>query len=77
LRCRRIRCIGLGADPFRPDAVARVFAVKGRTRRALPLIAADPDQVADRLGALPESRRASRFWPGPLTLLLAPRRRWR
>ena len=32
---------GLAADPFRPDAVARVFDVKGRTaERALPLIAA-------------------------------------
>ena len=64
---------GLGADPFRPDAVARVFAVKGRVaERALPLIAADADQVADRLGILPElaGRLASRFWPGPLTLLL-------
>ena len=65
---------GLGADPFRPDAVARVFAVKGRVaERALPLIAADTDQVADHLGTLPElaGRLASRFWPGPLTLLLA------
>jgi len=64
---------GLGADPFRLDAVARVFAVKGRlAERALPLIAADIDQVADRLGRLPDlgRRLAARFWPGPLTLLL-------
>jgi L-threonylcarbamoyladenylate synthase len=65
---------GLGADPFRPDAVARVFAIKGRSaERALPLIAADADQVAERFGPLPAlaCRLASRFWPGPLTLLLA------
>ena len=64
---------GLAADPFRPDAVARVFDVKGRAaERALPLIAADAAQVADRLGVMPELARrlASRFWPGPLTLLL-------
>jgi L-threonylcarbamoyladenylate synthase len=64
---------GLGADPFRPDAVARVFAAKGRmTEKALPLIAADIGQVADRIAPLPAvaCRLASRFWPGPLTLLL-------
>src|SRR6266566_5187154 len=48
---------GLGVDPFRADAVARVFHVKGRSaERALPLLAA---------------RLASCFWPGPLTLLVA------
>ena len=65
---------GLGVDPFRADAVARIFAVKGRSaERALPLIAADADQVHDRMGALPSlaERLASRFWPGPLTLLVA------
>jgi L-threonylcarbamoyladenylate synthase len=64
---------GLAADPFRPDAVARVFAAKGRSaERALPLIAADIDQVAARIGPLPKLAcdLASRFWPGPLTLLL-------
>ena len=42
---------GLAADPFRADAVARVFAVKGRAaERALPLIAADAAQVDAQLG---------------------------
>jgi L-threonylcarbamoyladenylate synthase len=65
---------GLAVDPFRPDAVARVFAVKGRSaERAVPLVAADADQVKDRIAALPPqvARLASRFWPGPLTLLVA------
>jgi len=64
---------GLAADPFSADAVARVFDVKGRPAgRGLPLIAADADQVAARLGALPVNGRrlAERFWPGPLTLLM-------
>jgi L-threonylcarbamoyladenylate synthase len=64
---------GLAADPFSRDAVARVFAAKGRmSERALPLIAASIDQVAEHLGQLSESGRllAQRFWPGPLTLLL-------
>jgi L-threonylcarbamoyladenylate synthase len=65
---------GLAADPFQADAVERVFAIKGRSvGRALPLIAADEAQVVSRLGALPPAgeRLARRFWPGPLTLLIA------
>jgi L-threonylcarbamoyladenylate synthase len=65
---------GLAADPFSADAVARVFAVKGRMAdQALPLIAAAAAQVTQHLGRLPEAgqRLADRFWPGPLTLLVA------
>ena len=64
---------GLAADPFQSDAVARVFMVKGRDAgRALPLIAADVDQIAARLGPLSPAaeRLAAKFWPGPLTLLV-------
>jgi L-threonylcarbamoyladenylate synthase len=64
---------GLAADPFRADAVARVFTVKGRAEgRALPLIAADADQIAARLSPLSPvaERLAAKFWPGPLTLLI-------
>jgi L-threonylcarbamoyladenylate synthase len=68
---------GLAVDPFHTDAVARLFAVKGRAaERALPLIAADAAQVATHLGRLSAAgeRLAARFWPGPLTLILpAPR----
>lgn len=68
---------GLAADPFQADAVARVIAVKGRdAERAIPLIAADIDQIVTHLGGLPLAGRrlAERFWPGPLTLLMpAPR----
>src|SRR5438067_13740199 len=63
---------GLAADPFNADAVARVFEVKGRAaRQALPLIAADGDQIATRLGPLPPMalRLAGRFWPGPVAVL--------
>lgn len=65
---------GLAVDPFRAAAVARVFAAKGRSaERALPLIGADADQIEQAFGALPPLARplASRFWPGPLTILLA------
>src|SRR6476646_9770043 len=64
---------GLAVDPFQADAVARAFAAKRRGgERALPLIAADRQQVTSALGELPPSGRvlADRFWPGPLTLLI-------
>lgn len=65
---------GLAADPFSADAVARVFAVKGRSaEQALPLVAADGSQVAAHLGRLSgyAEALAARYWPGPLTLLVA------
>src|SRR5712692_5960482 len=68
---------GLAADPFSAAAVARVFAVKGRpAERALPLVAADAAQISAHLGRLPADaeRLAARFWPGPLTLLVAATR---
>jgi len=66
---------GLAVDPFRAEAVERLFAVKGRdASQALLLIAADVDQVRTSIGDLSPlaARLGSRFWPGPLTLLLAP-----
>lgn len=65
---------GLAVDPFRSDAVARLYDVKGRPAdRALPLIAADVQQVEAHLGPLSAAaaRLAQRFWPGPLTIVVA------
>ena len=65
---------GLAADPFSAAAVARVFAVKGRdAERALPLVAGGIAQIVLCLGPLPAMalRLAERFWPGPLTILMA------
>ena len=65
---------GLAVDPFSSAAVARVFAVKGRSAdRAMPLVAADVEQVVGQLGPLSSLawRLASHYWPGPLTLLVA------
>jgi L-threonylcarbamoyladenylate synthase len=64
---------GLAADPRRRDAVSRVFDVKGRSSSAaLPLIAADIDQVRAAATSLsgPTLALASAFWPGPLTLIV-------
>jgi L-threonylcarbamoyladenylate synthase len=64
---------GLAADPFSAAVVEKVFAVKGRSsERALPLIAADMEQIETWLSPIPLAGRrlAAAYWPGPLTLLL-------
>jgi len=64
---------GLGADASRDDAVARVFAVKGRPR-AHPLIVhlAPEARLDDWAIDIPDAARAlaRAVWPGPLTLIL-------
>ena len=65
---------GLAADPSDASAVRRIFAAKGRPEgKALPLVAADIEQVERFLGALtPQGRRlAQQLWPGALTLVVA------
>lgn len=67
---------GLAANALNPKAVARIFQVKGRPS-SNPLIV----HVADGAGAMrcarewPDTamRLASRFWPGPLTLVVPKR----
>jgi L-threonylcarbamoyladenylate synthase len=66
---------GLGADACNGEAVARLYAAKGRPAFN-PLIAHVADEaVARRLGALntDAERLAGAFWPGPLTIVV-PRR---
>ena len=66
---------GLGADAAQGEAVARLYAAKGRPSFN-PLIAHVGDVTAARALAAfgPEAESlAAKFWPGPLTLVL-PRR---
>jgi L-threonylcarbamoyladenylate synthase len=64
---------GLGADATNPEAVARIFAAKGRPATN-PLIVhiPDPSVVRDCVAAWPREAAilAEAFWPGPLTLVL-------
>ena len=63
---------GLAADARRADAVAAIYAAKGRPSFN-PLIVHVPDlAAAERLAILENHARdlAMRFWPGPLTLVL-------
>lgn len=67
---------GLGADAANPDAVRRIFEIKGRPH-SHPLIVhiGHADDLDSWASGIPDGARllASRFWPGPLTLIL-PRR---
>jgi L-threonylcarbamoyladenylate synthase len=65
---------GLGADASRADAIAKIFAAKGRPS-AHPLIVhlapgASLDGWAEHV---PDAARAliEKFWPGPLTIVVA------
>lgn len=67
---------GLGADLRQPEAIARLYALKGRPdEKALPILLAAEDQWSLVASAAPEAaRRLMRaFWPGALTIVL-PRR---
>ncbi len=63
---------GLGGDATNGEAVAAIFAAKGRPSFN-PLIVHVPDlAAAEMLGAFDETARrlARAFWPGPLTLVV-------
>ncbi|MBI1741245.1 MAG: threonylcarbamoyl-AMP synthase, partial [Candidatus Koribacter versatilis] len=64
---------GLGANALDPDAVARIYAVKGRPPTS-PLIVhvASIEMAQSLVTTWPDAahRLAHRFWPGPLTLVL-------
>jgi L-threonylcarbamoyladenylate synthase len=67
---------GLAADAARPDAVARIFAAKGRpSNHPLIVHVAEAAGVAHFARDVPAfaERLMAAFWPGPLTLIL-PRR---
>src|SRR6202162_1152923 len=66
---------GLGADAGNGEAIARLYAAKGRPAFN-PLIAHVADsQAARRLAVFDDAatRLAAAFWPGPLTLVLPKR----
>lgn len=64
---------GLGADASNPDAVAKIFAAKGRPADH-PLIVhlAYASQIKDWAETIPDAAwlLAEAFWPGPLTMVL-------
>ncbi len=64
---------GVGAALAHPEAVARLFALKGRPATvALPVVLADTDQVASLAvtWTAPAATLASACWPGALTIVV-------
>lgn len=63
---------GLGADAFSDEAVAKVYAIKGRDeRKPMHCIMADLAMAEEYVEMNLFSRKlAERFFPGPLTLIL-------
>jgi len=67
---------GLGAGLWQPDAITKLYALKGRPdEKALPVLLAAAEQWAEAATDAPEAARRlmRRFWPGALTIVL-PRR---
>ena len=62
---------GLGCDPLNAKAVERIFEVKGKRRKPLPVLASDLEHI-EKIAYLSEKARriAAKFWPGPLTMVL-------
>jgi L-threonylcarbamoyladenylate synthase len=64
---------GLGADAQNPDAVRKVYEVKGRPATHPLIVHIDHPRLLERwaLSVPPTAQAlADRFWPGPLTLVL-------
>ncbi len=67
---------GLAVDPFREEALRRLFHVKHRPEDKPVLLLVGDEKDLDRLVRFlpPMARRLmERFWPGPLTLVLPAR----
>jgi L-threonylcarbamoyladenylate synthase len=63
---------GLGGDARSTLAIAKAFALKGRsTEKALPVIIGEKSMLPDYAGEISPTAEAliEQFWPGPLTLI--------
>ena len=67
---------GLGANALDPEAVARIFAAKGRPRTSPLIVHVDSIEMARTLASHWSDAAdllASRYWPGPLSLVVPKR----
>jgi tRNA threonylcarbamoyl adenosine modification protein (Sua5/YciO/YrdC/YwlC family) len=66
---------GIGVDPFDPEAVTRLFDLKGRPEhRPVGILVATLEQASE-IGEIDDEARAlaERHWPGALTLVVRPK----
>lgn len=64
---------GLAADASRPEAVRKLFQIKGRPgQKAIPLLIHSPKLLSSVAKEVPAEAQAliEQFWPGPLTVIL-------
>lgn len=67
---------GVGALAFDEKAIASIYAAKDRpVEKAIPILISDADDLEKVAIDIPAAalRLASRFWPGPLTILVPKR----
>ena len=62
---------GLGCNPYMPDSVEKIFKLKIRENKPLPLLC-DSLESALKIASFDEIslKLAEEFWPGPLTILV-------
>ncbi|OGP54843.1 MAG: threonylcarbamoyl-AMP synthase [Deltaproteobacteria bacterium RBG_13_52_11] len=63
---------GLGANPFYPEAVKRLYAIKGRSKaKPIPFLIKDQQMLETLVEEVPPIGRElmEQYWPGPLTLI--------
>jgi L-threonylcarbamoyladenylate synthase len=63
---------GLGADPLFPEAMERIYAIKGRAAaKPIPFLIKDQEMLASLVEEVPPVGREliKRYWPGALTLI--------
>lgn len=67
---------GLGADPFNPTAIEKIFTIKAREKnKPILLLIGDIEQLSQVTKKVSKEARIlmKSFWPGPLTLLFEAR----
>jgi L-threonylcarbamoyladenylate synthase len=72
---------GLAASPFRPEAIRRIYRLKGRSyKKPLPFLVADFEQARALVEPITPALKSllDRYWPGPLTVVFkcSPLGRW-
>ena len=68
---------GLGCDPFNEAACERIQALKERSvEKTMLLLACSREQIETMAGELNgiTGKLAEKFWPGPLTIILKPKK---
>ncbi len=66
---------GIGCDPFNKNAIKKIYKIKGREEsKRLPVLGFSIFEIS-KIALFDEISRklASKFWPGPLTLILSVR----